>query len=92
MVGPAARRRVVDHFLDDYGMSERRACSLVGQHRSVQRYTSIARPIVGLVERLLEFAAERPRFGYRRLWMLLRREGWQVNHKRVLRLYREHGL
>ena len=58
----------------------------------MQRYTSIARPIVGLVERLLEFAAERPRFGYRRLWMLLRREGWQVNHKRVLRLYREHGL
>lgn len=42
--------------------------------------------------RLRELAMARPRYGYRRLWVLLRREGWRVNHKRVLRLYREEGL
>lgn len=69
-------------------MSERRACSLAGQSRSVQQYRSIAKPIAGLVDRLLELAAERPRFGYRRLTILLRREGYRVNHKRVWRLYK----
>ncbi len=76
----------------EFGLSERASCELAGQHRSVQQYASIAKPIVGLVERLLELATERPRFGYRRLCVLLRREGWAVNHKRVYRLYRELGL
>jgi len=91
-VSPAARREVVEYFRDEFDLSERVACSLAGQHRSVQRYASVAQSMVELVKRLLELAAERPRFGYRRLWMLLRREGWLVNHKRVWRLYRDHGL
>ncbi len=76
-----------------YGLSERRACRLVGIGRSVLRYHGRVRADEGaLRRRLLELAAERPRFGYRRLHALLRREGVVVNHKRVERLYREEGL
>jgi putative transposase len=76
-----------------YGVSERRACRLVGIGRSTVRYRS--RPHheeESLRRRLRELAAVRPRFGYRRLHVLLRREGVIVNHKRVERLYREEGL
>ena len=74
------------------GFSERHACRLIGVHRSVARYHSRPAEPSGLRERLLTLAAERRRFGYRRLWVLLRREGFEVNHKRVYRLYREEGL
>jgi putative transposase len=60
--------------------------------RSSHRYRSIREEPVALRMRLRELAMARPRFGYRRLWVLLRREGWKVNHKKVLRLYREEGL
>ncbi len=74
------------------GLSERRACRLVGMRRSSYRY-AVRRPEpAGLRERLRDLAQERRRFGYRRLTVLLRREGWAVNHKRVYRLYREEGL
>jgi len=76
-----------------YGLSERRACRLVGIGRSTQRYRPRARADdQPLRQRLRELAAVRPRFGYRRLHVLLRREGVIVNHKRVERLYREEGL
>jgi putative transposase len=76
-----------------YGLSERRACWLVGIGRSTLRYRSRARANEpSLRQRLRELAAARPRFGYRRLHVLLRREGVIVNHKRVERLYREEGL
>ncbi len=91
MVGPAARREAVAHFQEDCGLSERTACKLAGQHRSVQQYRSIAKPMPGLVDRIKELAIERPRFGYRRIWVLLRREDWPVNHKRIYRLYRNLG-
>ena len=91
-MSPAGRRAVVDHFRSDFDMSERRACSLAGQSRSVQQYRSVAKPIDGLLERLIELAGERPRFGYRRLTILLRREDFQVNHKRVWRLHQRLGL
>ena len=91
-MSPAGRRGVVEHFRSGFELSERRACALAGQSRSVQQYRSVAKPIVGLVDRLLELAAERPRFGYRRLTLLLRREGFGVNHKRVWRLYKQLGL
>jgi putative transposase len=61
-------------------------------HRSVVRYRSRSVELPGLRARLCTLAAERRRFGYRRLWVLLRREGFGVNHKRVYRLYREEGL
>jgi len=75
----------------DYAMSQRRACELMEIPRSTCRYVS-RRDDGPLRERLRELAEERPRFGYRRLHVLLRRDGWQVNHKRVQRVYRAAGL
>ena len=75
-----------------HGLSERRACGLVGIKRSSCRYTGRRAEWGGLRGRLRELAQERRRFGYRRLTVLLRREGWTVNHKRVYRLYREERL
>ncbi len=77
---------------EQYPLSERRACGLLGVWRSSWRYQQ-RRPEEPLLrERLRELAYERRRFGYRRLHVLLRREGWAVNHKRIYRLYREEGL
>lgn len=73
-------------------MSERRACRVIGADRSSIRYRSLRPDDSGLRTRLRELAHERRRFGYKRLHVLLRREGWEVNHKRVLRLYREEKL
>ena len=73
-------------------LSERHACGLVGMSRTNARYRGQGRDDHVLRERLRELAAERRRFGYRRLHVLLRREGHVVNHKRVYRLYREEGL
>jgi len=73
-------------------MSQRRACQVIGSDRSSLRYRS-TRPDDGeLRERLKALAAERRRFGYRRLHVLLRREGLLVNRKRVQRIYREERL
>jgi putative transposase len=93
MVTPAARRAAVSFFRDRYGFSERGACRLASYSRSSYRRKSLReeadRP---LRERLLGLASERPRFGYRRLHVMLRREGWQINRKRVYRVYRELNL
>ena len=90
---PAARRAVVHQVRERYGISERRACQLVGIGRSTLRYhRRTHREEESLRQRLRELAAARPRFGYRRLHVLLRREGVIVNHKRVERFYREEGL
>jgi putative transposase len=75
-----------------WAMSERRACEVVGVNRSSLRYRRRSSDDGVLRERLRQLAANRRRFGYRRLWVLLRREGVAVNHKRVYRLYREEGL
>jgi putative transposase len=75
-----------------YAFSERRACRLVGTGRSSARYRPTRGDDAAVRTRLRELAAERPRFGYRRLHALLRREGIVVNHKRVQRLYGEEGL
>lgn len=76
--------------------SERRACRVIGYHRSTYRYTyryrSRAKDQTALRMRLRELAGIRVRYGYRRLHTLLRREGWHVNHKRVYRLYCLDGL
>ena len=73
-------------------MSERRACAVLGFPRSSCRYVSKRRPLHELTQELRDHAATRPRFGYRRLHVLLRRAGWHVNHKRIYRLYRAEGL
>jgi putative transposase len=77
---------------EEYRRSERRACQLAGVGRSSCRYQARRRDDRELRERLRELAAERRRFGYRRLTVMLRREGWAVNPKRVYRLYGEEGL
>ena len=92
MVKPAARREVVRHWRDHPGLSQRRACGLLGMHRSTLRYCIRRRMDAELREHLRAHAERRPRFGYRRLHVLLRREGFPVNHKRTYRIYREEHL
>jgi putative transposase len=91
-VKPAQRRAVVRFFRAGFRVSERRACRVAGVPRSTCRYRSRAQDQTALRVRLRDLAAARVRSGYRRLHVLLRREGWRVNHKRVQRLYREEGL
>jgi putative transposase len=92
MVTPAARREAVAQAVEVHGVSERRACRILGADRSSTRYRSVRPPEAELRARLRELAAERRRFGYRRLHILLRREGYVVNRKKTQRLYREEGL
>ena len=75
-----------------YRVSERRACGALRVARSTVRYQSVANDQAALRMRLKDLAASRVRYGYRRLHTLLLREGWQVNHKRVYRLYCEENL
>jgi putative transposase len=76
----------------ELGRSERRSCKLVGLQRSTKRLKPVANDDDAMKARLKELAAQRPRFGQRRLWRLMRRSGVIINHKRVERLYREEGL
>ena len=80
------------HLCQGHGVSQRRACSVLGADRTSVRYRS-CRPDDGAIRlRLRELAAERRRFGYRRLQILLRREGISMNHKKLRRLYGEERL
>src|SRR5579863_6708890 len=92
MVTPAARREAAAHLRSAHQMSERRAIRVLGADRSMIRYASTKPDDGPLRERLKALAHERRRFGYRRLHVLLRREGQVVNRKRVQRLYREEKL
>jgi putative transposase len=92
MVTPAARREAVARLEAEFGMSERRACKTIGCCRMTARYKSRRSDDASLRERMKALAHERRRFGYRRLHVLLRREGYVVNHKRLFRLYREEKL
>jgi len=92
MVTPVVKRQAVAHLQVAYEVSQRRACQVISADRTSMRYRSV-RPDEGdLRARLLELAAVRRRFGYRRLLILLRREGTLVNHKKLRRLYREERL
>ena len=92
MVSPQDKRAAVAHVRQAHGASERRACGLVGQARSTQRYEAKTKPEDRLPKRIAELAAERPRFGYRRLTALLKREGVSVWHGRVHRITKELRL
>jgi putative transposase len=92
MVGPAAKREGVAHLQAVMGLSERRACRIVGADRKMIRYRSCRSPDAELRARLRDLANERRRFGYRRLFILLRREGELSGINRIHRLYREEGL
>lgn len=73
-------------------MSERRACKAIGTCRMTVRYQTSRMDDAKLRERMKAIAHERRRFGYRRLHVLLKREGFLVNHKRLFRIYREEQL
>jgi putative transposase len=91
-VSPARRRDAVRYLVRRRKVSERRACRLLEQHRSTQRYQKVpAEYELRLVARMNELAAAHPRWGYRRVWSLLRGEGWRVNRKRIERLWRLEG-
>jgi putative transposase len=92
MVGPAVQRDAVAHLQAAMGLSERRACSIVGADRKMVRYKPRRPPDTELRARLRDLANERRRFGYRRLFILLRREGEPSGINRIHRLYREEGL
>jgi putative transposase len=92
MVGPAAQREGVAHLQAALGLSERRACSIVNADRKMIRYRSCRPPDTALRLRLRELANARKRFGYRRLFVLLRQQGEASGINRIYRLYREEGL
>ena len=92
MVTPAAKREAVAHLQALLDVSERRACRVIAADRSVIRYTSCGDDDTCLREKLRDLAHQRRRFGYRRLHILLRREGLTINRKKTQRLYREEGL
>ena len=89
---PARKRQMVDHTRATWRVSIRRACRALPVERSTYHYRSRRAGQAQLSERIKEIAAIRVRYGYRRIHVLLRREGWRVNVKRVCRLYREMGL
>lgn len=81
------------HAQQKYGISERRACKALGVFRSVQRYQKRSPDNeIQLRKDITRLAIKYGRYGYKRITALLRTEGWQVNHKRVERIWREEGL
>src|SRR5437762_8577492 len=92
MVTPAVRREAVAHLQVTYKVSERRACSALGADRASMRYRGHRPSDAAARARLRELALVRRRFGYRRLHILLTREGIVMNHKKLRRLYREERL
>src|SRR6202051_120241 len=92
MVGPAAKREGVAHLQAALGLSERRACSIVNADRKMIRYRSCRPPDTELRTHLRELANERKRFGYRRLFVLLRHQGEPSGINRMYRISREESL
>src|SRR5262245_26601920 len=92
MVTPAAKREAVVHLRNSFAVSERRACAALGVDRTSVRHRSQRGDDAAVRAWLRELAAVRRRFGYRRLLVLMRREGLVMNHKKFRRLYREERL
>ncbi len=89
---PAAKREAVARLQAYLGMSERRACRVIGADRKSMRYQSQRDDDAEVRSKLRELAQQRRRFGYRRLHILLRREGIVINRKKTQRLYRAEKL
>src|SRR5579872_6023867 len=92
MVSPQARREAVTTLMVERDFGVTRACGLLRISRSLYRYRSCRADCSGLRARIEEIAALKRRYGYRRVHVLLRREGWRINRNRTYRLYREAGL
>lgn len=89
---PMAKRELLAWLIDRFKVSIRRSCLLIQFNKSTHYYRHRKDLQVALRMRLRELAETRRRFGCKRLHVLLRREGWKVNHKRVERIYQEEGL
>ena len=89
---PSRKRELVDDLVCRFGSSIRRTCDVVKLSRSMYFYRSQARDSSALTLRIKEIVAARVHYGYRRVHVMLRREGWRDNHKRVYRIYRDAGL
>ena len=85
-------KQVVDYVVASHGYSQRRACRLTRQHRSTRRKPSTRDPLTEVRQRMHEIVAARVRYGYRRVHIMLKREGWRLGRNVVYRLYREEGL
>src|SRR6056297_2379288 len=92
LLRPGSRRKAVDWAMNEKNYSQRRACALAGIDPRVYRRRSARPADAELRKRLRDLSSERRRFGYRRLHILLKREGWEVNWKKLYRIYREEGL
>jgi putative transposase len=92
MVGAQVKRQAVDVLRQEHGFGVTRACGLVNIARSLYGYGSRRLDCALLGSRIGELATQKRRYGYRRIHVLLRREGWEVNWKKTYRLYREAGL
>jgi putative transposase len=93
VISPARRRQAVQQVQEVLEVSERRACRVIGQPRTTQRYQyQSADDEERLTQRVVELACEYGRYGYRRVTAMLRNDGWNVNHKRVERIWRRAGL
>ena len=93
MIAPDSKRQAVRQAIETLDVSERRACQVIGQPRSTQRYDKqVPKDEELLRQRIIELASAYGRYGYRRITALLRNEGWIVNHKRVQRIWREESL
>ena len=89
---PAAKRKAVARACEEHGVSQRRACAILSIDRSSVRYQSISSDDTDLREAMKTVAAERRRFGYRRIHVMLERQGIRMNQKKLRRLYREEKL
>ena len=93
LLSPARRRACVDHVVEQFGISQRRACRVLGQYRSTQRKApKIREDEAALTADIMALATRYGRYGYRRITAMLHRTGWMVNHKRVERIRRREGL
>ncbi len=89
---PGVKREAVAHLCRAHQVSQRRACSVLGVDRSSVRYRSVRADDAALRRAMKAVAGEWRRFGYWRVHVMLERQGWQVNQKKLRRLYREEKL
>jgi len=88
-----SKRRAIEQAKEKHNVSERKACFLFSQHRATQRYEHRQSEFnEKLTERIIELVCGFGRYGYRRIYQLLTRESWQINHKRLERIWRQEGL
>ena len=92
MVTPDVKRNAVAHVCAQHGVSQRRACEVLSVDRSSMRYRSVRPDDAAIREAMKKVASERRRFGYRRIHVMLDRQGIVMNLKKLRRLYREEKL